>query len=103
MPINVLVLKTSFTGLIGMSKPCAHCLAVMCTLAPKKGYRVANVFYTNSDGNIEKHKLINLLHSDDIHISKLYSACGYKPKLKQMAMAQTYSTTHIRTEVTACA
>lgn len=84
MPINILVLKTSYTGLIGMSKPCAHCLAIMCTLAPKKGYRIMNVFYTNSDGNIEKHKLSSLVSSDNVHVSKLFSVRGYKHKLKEI-------------------
>ncbi len=81
MPINIFVLKTSITGLIGMSKPCAHCLAIMSTLPQKKGYRIANVLYTNSDGNIEKKKLSELM-TEELHFSKLYIERNYKPKFK---------------------
>lgn len=81
LPINIFVLKTSLTGCIGNSKPCAHCLSIMCTLPVKKGYRIANIFYTNPDGNIEKKKLNDLLN-EDLHFSRLYSDSNYKPKFK---------------------
>ncbi len=81
LPINIFVLKTSMTGVIGNSKPCAHCLDIMCYLPPKKGYRISNIFYTNADGNIEKKKLVDLMN-DDLHFSTLWSDRGYKPRLK---------------------
>jgi len=86
LPINVLVLKTSLTGLIGMSKPCSHCLVIMSTIPQKKGYKINNIFYTNGEGNIEKHKLQSLLYSDDIHVSKHFSDRGYKLNLKSIVV-----------------
>jgi cytidine deaminase len=81
MSINIFVLKTSMTGIIGNSKPCAHCLDMMLNLPPKKGYRISNILYTNTEGNIEKKKLTELMN-DDIHISTLWVERGYKPRLK---------------------
>ena len=81
LPINIFVLKTSMTGIIGNSKPCAHCLAILSTLPLKKGYRISNIYYTNFDGNIEKKKL-NDLFNDDLHISRLYADSNYKLKIK---------------------
>jgi cytidine deaminase len=81
MPVNIFVLKTTLTGIIGNSKPCAHCLDVMFYLPPKKGYRISNIFYTNSDGNIEKKKLSDLMN-EEIHMSTLWVERAYKPRLK---------------------
>ena len=81
LPINIFVLKTTMTGIIGNSKPCAHCLAIMSSLPVKKGYRVANILYTNLDGNIEKKKLIDMF-SEDLHFSRLYADNNYKLKVR---------------------
>lgn len=81
LSINIFVLKTSLTGVVGNSKPCAHCLAIMLTLPLKKGYKISNIYYTNSDGNIEKRKLSELI-LDDLHVTKLFLDRGYKLRLK---------------------
>ena len=78
MGINIYVLRTTLTGSIGMSKPCAHCLAIMCSLPQKKGYKINNIFYTDQNGNIEKKKLGELLN-DDLHISRMYTERSFKP------------------------
>lgn len=83
LPINIFVLKTSLTGVVGNSKPCAHCLAVMLTLPLKKGYKISNIYYTNSDGNIEKKKLAELL-MDDLHITRLFFDRGYKLRIDKL-------------------
>jgi len=77
LPINIFVIKTTMGGVPGMSKPCAHCLTLMTTLPQKLGYRIANIFYTTSSGDIEKKKLSELM-SEDMHVSKLFSATGFK-------------------------
>jgi len=77
IPINIFVIKTTLHGVIGMSKPCSHCLTLMTTLPQRLGYRIANIFYTNRAGDIEKKKLAELM-SEDMHVSKLFSATGYK-------------------------
>lgn len=76
--INIFVIKTTIHGVVGMSKPCAHCLLLMTTLPQEHGYRIANIFYTNRSGDIEKKKLTELLYDDELHISKLFSATGFK-------------------------
>jgi len=77
LPINIFVIKTTMGGVVGMSKPCAHCLTLMTTLPQKLGYRIANIFYTNSSGDIERKKLSELM-SEEMHISKLFTATGFK-------------------------
>jgi cytidine deaminase len=77
LPINIFVLKTTLTGIIGNSKPCAHCLAIMSSLPNKKGYRISNVLYTNSEGNIEKKKISELMN-EELHYSRLYADTKYK-------------------------
>ena len=78
MGINIYVLRNTLTRSVGMSKPCAHCLAIMCTLPQKKGYKINNIFYTDQNGTIEKKKLGELLN-DDLHISRMYSEKSFKP------------------------
>jgi len=76
--INIFVIKTTLRGVVGMSKPCGHCLLLMTTLPQAYGYRIVNIFYTNRAGDIEKKKLTELLYDSDVHISKLFSATGFK-------------------------
>jgi cytidine deaminase len=66
-----------------MSKPCAHCLAIMCTLPQKKGYKINNIFYTDQNGTIEKKKLGELLN-DDLHISRMYTDKNFKPSFHRV-------------------
>jgi cytidine deaminase len=80
LPINIFVLKTTLSGTIGCSLPCAHCIALLCTLPNKKGYRVVNVYYTNSDKEIEKKKLSELL-IENPYVSRYHSNRNYKPRL----------------------
>jgi len=80
LPINIFVLKTTLAGTVGSSSPCAHCLAVMCTLPNKKGYRVVNVYFTNSERQIIKKKISELLVAEP-YVSRYYLIRNYKPKL----------------------
>lgn len=70
--INILVIKTTHTGKIGISKPCIKCIIDMCILPPKRGYQIKNVFYSDTDGNIHCQTLKQLLNSDDHHITRSY-------------------------------
>jgi cytidine deaminase len=81
--INLLVIKTTLTGVIGSSKPCAHCLALLCTLPSKKGYKINNIFYSNSPNEILVKKKLNELLKEDMHISRMYVEKGYKPNLEK--------------------
>lgn len=46
------------------SRPCWHCLVMMNTLAPKKGYRIRKIYYSDTDGNIIKSSLQQLLDEE---------------------------------------
>lgn len=81
--VNIFVLKTTLAGTIGSSSPCAHCLAIMCSLTLKKGYKISNVYYTNSDRQIEKKKLNELLNEEP-YLSRFYLIRGYKPNLNKL-------------------
>lgn len=41
-------------------------------LALQKGYRITKVYYTNSEGELEKFTLKKLSEESDKHISKYY-------------------------------
>jgi len=69
--VNLLVIKTSKTGYLGNSKPCYHCLQDMKNLAPMRGYKIQNIYYSNEKGIIIKRKLSKMLEGD-FHFSSFY-------------------------------
>jgi cytidine deaminase len=81
--VNIFVLRTTLAGTIGSSSPCSHCLAIMCTLAKKKGYKINDVYFTNSDREIERKKLTELL-KEPPYLSRYYLIRNYKPKLEEL-------------------
>jgi hypothetical protein len=80
--INILIIRVSSTGKLGISKPCIHCLIDMNTLPQRKGYIIKNIFYSDYCGNIVKTTLKQLLNSDNYYVSKYFREHNYKPKLK---------------------
>lgn len=74
--VDIVIVKTSKTGCLGNSKPCLHCLAMMQMLAPKKGYRIDRVFYSNEFGHMVCYRLEHLLKDPNIHVSKYYRFSG---------------------------
>lgn len=78
--INMLVIRTSKTGKLSMSKPCYNCIIKMMNDAPKKGYKIEWIYYTNDEGIVIKEKLVNLSQGD-FHFSSYY-----KFKLRQQEM-----------------
>jgi hypothetical protein len=50
--ISILVIRTSITGKLGMSKPCIKCLLDLYNKPLKKGYIIKNVIYSDNNGNI---------------------------------------------------
>ena len=65
--IKILVVKTSKTGVISLSKPCDNCLKKLNNVP---GYIITHVYYTVNDGIIVK-KLRDLL-KEERHISKYF-------------------------------
>jgi cytidine deaminase len=70
--IDLLVLRTSKTGCLNISKPCGHCIQMMKNFASQKGYSVKNIYYTLSDDIVIKTSLSKLLKDENTHISKYY-------------------------------
>ena len=46
----------------------------MESIPEKKGYKIQNIYYSNSDGDIVKTNLANL-KNDDQHYSRYYRNC----------------------------
>lgn len=55
--VNLLVIRVNSSGNISLSKPCSNCMNYMNTVAIEKGYKIKYVYYSNSDGTIERMKL----------------------------------------------
>jgi cytidine deaminase len=70
--IDLLVIRASKTGCLGMSRPCYHCLLLMTALPPKKGYQIHRIYYSDETGNIVEATLESLLREQTQHISKYY-------------------------------
>jgi len=58
--INILVIRVSKTNKLGMSKPCSKCVDNMINLPSKKGYKIKDVYYSDSEGQIIKTTLKKL-------------------------------------------
>ncbi len=79
--VNILVIKTSPTGKIGISKPCIKCIMNMMTLPIKRGYIIKDVYYSDYYGNIVKTNLKILSTDDNYHVSRFYKAHNYSLKI----------------------
>jgi hypothetical protein len=76
--IDILVIRTSQTGKIGMSKPCIKCIIDMTTIPPKRGYIIKNVSYSNSDGNIVTTSLNDMVEEGNYHVTRFYKMNNFK-------------------------
>ena len=70
-PINLLVVRFSKTTKLQSSKPCSNCIKIMNNIPEKKGYKIQNIYYSNSDGIIVKTNLTNLKNEEQ-HYSRYY-------------------------------
>jgi cytidine deaminase len=73
-PVNLLVVRFSKTNKIQSSKPCSNCIQIMDTMPEKKGYKIQNIYYSNSDGDIVKTNLTTLKNEEQ-HYSRYYRNC----------------------------
>ncbi len=72
--VNLLVVRFSKTNKIQSSKPCSNCIQIMDTMPEKKGYKIQNIYYSNSDGDIVKTNLTTLKNEEQ-HYSRYYRNC----------------------------
>ena len=61
---NIFITRFSVSNKIKNSKPCYQCILNIHNLPVQKGYQIKNVYYTDSEENIIKKKLKELLESD---------------------------------------
>lgn len=73
-----MVIRTSKTGNVGMSKPCIHCLLLMKELPLEKGYRICRVLFTDHSGEIQYTTLQRLLTESDFYVSSFYRNSHFK-------------------------
>jgi hypothetical protein len=72
--IDLLVVRFSKTTKIQSSKPCNTCIKIMNDIPPKKGYKIQNIYYSDTDGNIVKTNLFKLMNTEQ-HYSRFYRKC----------------------------
>ncbi len=78
--VNLVVIRTTKTGILGNSAPCVHCLKYMKDNAVARGYRIKKIYFTNIYGEIECHNLNSLIASNNLHISAYYKVRNYNMK-----------------------
>lgn len=70
--IDMLILRTSPTGKLGISKPCVKCLLDMFKLPKIKNYIIRNIYFSNNSGEIECKSLTEIINDNDFHVSQYY-------------------------------
>lgn len=68
---DLIVIRVSKTGILGSSKPCSNCLKHLMEVR-QYGIYIDNVYYSTSNGSIEKSKLINLINEDSKHVTRRF-------------------------------
>ena len=76
--IDILVIRTSNTGKIGMSKACIKCIINLSQIPQKKGYILKNIFYSDTNGLIIKTNLKTLIETKNFHITRYYLNHNFK-------------------------
>ena len=72
--VDILVIRTTKNGNLGISRPCLRCTLLLYIEVPSKGYDLKNVYYSTADGSIVKTNILDLIinQKDDPHISQYY-------------------------------
>ena len=74
--VDILVIRTSKSGVLGQSRPCLHCIEAMCVTLPERGYRIDRVHYSDERGVVVSTKLAELARmarEGSFHVSNFYS------------------------------
>ena len=69
--IDLLVVRFSKTSKIQSSKPCNNCIKIMNEIPEKKGYKIQNIYYSDTNENIVKTNLSSLMNEEQ-HYSRFY-------------------------------
>lgn len=73
--VDMLVIRTSKTGLFGNSRPCLHCILCMAHDLPERGYRLRRVYYFD-DQRAMRETGLDTLCSEPPHVSVYYRNRG---------------------------
>ena len=68
----MIVIRVARSGIIGMSRPCSHCLWKIRNFIPMKGYKISRLIYSNGNNDtliVCSNYHINTL---DTHVSSYY-------------------------------
>ena len=69
--VNIVIVRLKKDNTFSNSKPCIHCFNRIKRLPQQKGYKVKNIYYSNSQGEIIKTRL-NKFTTDHISSGNLY-------------------------------
>jgi hypothetical protein len=73
--VNLCVIRMTKNGKLSNSKPCVHCILQMNALAQLKGYKIDYVFYSDTDGLIQKVKFSQC--SND-HVTRFFKERNFQ-------------------------
>lgn len=79
--VDMLVVRVNKSGVMGNSKPCVHCIMLMCTKLPLKGYSMSDVYFSTTEGTLKVMRFQELLYDDEHHVSRYHKERGSKISL----------------------
>jgi hypothetical protein len=80
--INLMVIRISKSlGIMANSKCCIKCCETIYRIPPLRGYTIDQVYYSNTEFEIESSHPIELLLEDTVHTSLYFERKGYKPRI----------------------
>ncbi len=71
IPINILVIRVTKMNVLQNSKPCALCIDKLKKIPVKKGYKLNNIFYSETPDKIIQTKL-HILENEEKHYSRFW-------------------------------
>lgn len=86
--VDMLVIRVNRNGELTSSKPCLHCLVLMYTRLPAKGYNLCDIYFSNASGGLEVSRLPFLLFEDDPHVSRYHKDRGMTDDMREEYVAK---------------
>lgn len=72
--LDILVIRTTFHGHFGISRPCLRCTMLLAKEVPAKGYTLGNIYYSLAHNILVKTSITELIHQqqENPHITLYY-------------------------------
>lgn len=79
--VDILVIRTTHTGHMGLSRPCLRCTLLLYSELPSRGYTLGSIYYSVAHEVIAKTTIEQLVagHREDPHITQYYRNRNMKP------------------------